>query len=63
MMDEWSWAQKMGGEDDKSGQRQCVGWQWMIEQRASVRMLDEQSWASKMGKEDDESELEKDRQN
>ena len=39
----------MGEEDDESGQR------WLIERKASVRMMDEWSWASKMGEEDDES--------
>ena len=32
-----------------------MGRRWLIEQRASVRMMDERSWASKMGEEDDES--------
>ena len=47
MMDERSWTSKMGGEDEKSGRRWCVG--------STVGMMDERSWASKIGKKDDES--------
>ena len=57
MMDEWSWASKMGEEDDKSSRQWCVSFdammrelrQWCMsfsgggsEDDESVRMMDEE---------------------
>ena len=43
MMDEWSWASKMGEEDDKSSRQWCVSFSGGSgEDDESVRMMDEE---------------------